>query len=139
MGLSCKCGSPVCKRECVAWIDGWPFSATELVKIWGIQRRQVLEHLANGTHPKCADGSIVRRIEDGKRLRPCARRGGFEVWLFDSSGRARAVTGTTEAAAALGAPRASLHRLLRDPGRPIPADWDCVALRTEFGWHFRPY
>lgn len=131
-----RCERPICAGDCVLWIDGVAHSISELVSRWGIQARQVREHLANGTHPRCADGSIVRRVTDGERLRPCDVRGVMTIQI-EAQGRSDWVSGLSRAAEALGVPRSSLHKLIQDPGRPVPAGWRCDALGTEYGWHFR--
>lgn len=134
-----QCERFFCDGTCAAWIDGDAYTVRELVAAWGIQARQVREHLENGTHPRCADGSIVRRIDDGVRLRPCRFRGAGEVSIR-AQGMLWIETGLSSAAAALGVPRSSLHDLIREPGRPIPRSWDCEALATPHGWHYRaPY
>jgi hypothetical protein len=136
-----KCGRPLCEGDCMALIDGVGFSQRELVVMWRIQARQVREHLEKGTHPRCADGSIVRRASDGKRLRPCARRGGMLLRIYHHriAGRPHFVHSVSQAAKALRVPKVSLHRLIKDPGRPLPAEWPCEALRSEVGWHFKAY
>lgn len=131
-----NCATISCAGDCVAWVDGGAHSMSELVALWGIQARQVKEHLAHGTHPRCVDGSIVRRVSDGQRLRPCTRRGGMSISI-EARGLRWQELGLSSAAKALGVPRSTLYKILRDPGRPIPADWDCEALRSDLGWHYR--
>ena len=132
-----KCLHILCGGDCVAWVDGYPYNMRGLVQLWGIQARQARKHLADGTKPRCADGNTVRRISDGKRLRPCARRGGRCISAF-KGGRRSNFIGLESAAKALGVPRSSLHKIVRDPSRPIPSDWKCDALVTDKGIHYKP-
>lgn len=131
-----RCARFICGGGCLAWVDGNAYTLRELVLLWGIQARQVLKHLKDGTKPRCSDGSIVRQISDGRILRPCTRRGGRQIHLF-IQGKPTLLASVGEAARVLGVPRASLHRIVHDPRRVIPDDWKCVALRTDRGFRYK--
>lgn len=131
-----KCLHVLCEGDCIAWIDGVAYTLRQLVQMWGIQARQVRKHLVDGTKPRCADKCIVRRVDDGKWLRPCARRGSRPVYLY-IHGRTICLRSVGEAARVLGVPRTSLHRIVHDPRRVVPAEWKCVALRTDKGIRYK--
>ena len=134
--LCSKCSSLLCEGDCAAWIDGHAYSLRGLVKIWGIQARQVRKHLDDGTKPRCADGWIVRRTVDGRLLRPCSRRGSRTLY-YRFKGHSGFGDSMRKTARAIGVPQSSLHDLVRQPSKPIPGDWKCDVLRTELGYHYR--
>ena len=131
-----RCAGVLCEGDCVALVDGIRNTLRDLVRDWGIQARQVKEHLAKGTHPRCADGQTVIRTSDGKKLRPCDQPGGLKV-LVIHKGKRSYHRGLVAAAKALGTTKSRLHELIHDPGRPAPKGWKCEALASELGWHYR--
>lgn len=93
-------------------------------------------HLERGTHPQFLDGSIVRRVSDGRLLLPTPNAGRLPLmtWVNERSDLWASASELCQMLPKV--PRSTLYWILDRPGRPLPPEWGLAAIKSTRGWHF---